>query len=223
MQTFADALPADRVPPLAEADFEAAFRGAPHRFLDVGHSRLAYWKFGRGPDLVFVHGWPLHAATFRRLLPYLADAFTCHLVDLPGTGQTRSTPGARIDLLAHAVTVRAAIDLLGLSRYAFVAHDVSKLPVAANLRVTEDGVEKTLDKVGLVRTMTKLRGYRQDILDERAGVAVSGVMIEESGAPVMLVVRTKLDAEQKLSQLELVASRRRADGLIFNLQTFVAP
>ena len=123
MPTLANALPADLAPALREADFEDAFRRAPHQFLDVGHSRLAYWKFGSGPDLVFVHGWPLHAATFRRILPYLADGFTCHLVDLPGTGQTQSDAGAPIDLMAHAATVRAAVDLLGLRSYALLAHD----------------------------------------------------------------------------------------------------
>ena len=53
--------------------------------------------------------------------------------------------------------------------YAFVNHDVSKLPVSDVLRVTEDAVEKPLGKVGLVRTVTRLRGFRQDIIDERAG------------------------------------------------------
>ena len=104
--------------------------------------------------------------------------------------------------------------------YALVEHDVSKLAVAPALRVTEDAVEKPLDKVGLVRSVTKLRGYRQDILDERAGQAVAGVMVEESGAPVILVVRVKVDGEQRLSELELVATRGRADGLLFNVDAY---
>ena len=104
--------------------------------------------------------------------------------------------------------------------YALVEHDVSKLAVAPTLRVTEDAVEKPLDKVGLVRSVTKLRGYRQDILDERAGQAVAGVMVEESGAPVILVVRVKVDGEQKISELELVATRSRADGLLFNVDAY---
>jgi len=104
--------------------------------------------------------------------------------------------------------------------YALAEHDVSKLAIAPTLRVTEDAVEKPLDKVGLVRSVTKLRGYRQDIIDERAGVAVAGVMVEESGAPVILVVRVKVDGDQKLSELELVATRSRADGLLFNVDAY---
>jgi hypothetical protein len=101
--------------------------------------------------------------------------------------------------------------------HALVGHDASKLSVAGDLRVTEDGVEKPLAQVGLVRTVTRLRGYRQDVIDERAGEAVAGVMVEEAGAPAILVVRVKVDGAAKLSELELVATRSRADGLLFNV------
>ena len=101
--------------------------------------------------------------------------------------------------------------------HAFAGHDAAKLAVAGNLRDTEDGVEKPLAQVGLVRSLTRLRGWREDVIDERTGQVVSSVMVEESGAPVMLVVRVKIDGEAKLSELELVATRSRADGLLFNI------
>jgi len=101
--------------------------------------------------------------------------------------------------------------------YALVEHDAGKLAVAPTLRVTEDGVEKPLAQVGLVRSVTRLRGFRQDVIDERAGQAVAGVMVEEAGAPALLVVRVKVDGDAKLSELELVATRSRADGLLFNV------
>src|SRR6476646_9121012 len=106
--------------------------------------------------------------------------------------------------------------------YALVKHDVTGLPVASTLRVTEDAVEKPLAKVGLVSTVTRLRGFRQDIIDERAGVAAAQVMVEETGAPVMLVVRLKVVADT-LTELELVATRSRAEGLIFNIEGLSAP
>lgn len=106
--------------------------------------------------------------------------------------------------------------------YAFVKHDVSKLPVADTVRVTEDAVEKPLAKVGLVKTVTRLRGFRQDIIDERAGVAGADVVVEESGAPVLLVVRLKVAAD-KLTEIELVATRSAAEGLIFNIDGLSAP
>jgi hypothetical protein len=106
--------------------------------------------------------------------------------------------------------------------YALVKHDVSDLPVASTLRVTEDAVEKPLAKVGLVGTVTRLRGFRQDIIDERAGVAGAHVVVEESGAPVLLVVRVKVAAD-RFTEIELVATRNAKEGLIFNIDALSAP
>ena len=106
--------------------------------------------------------------------------------------------------------------------YALLRHDFGKLPVSEGLRVTEDAVEKPLAKVGLRTSVTRLRGYRQDFLDERAGMAGADVIVEESGAPVMLVVRLKV-VDRKITEIETVATRSRADGLIFNIDGLGAP
>ncbi|MEO6387121.1 MAG: hypothetical protein ABIT16_01690 [Croceibacterium sp.] len=128
-----------------------------------------------------------------------------------------ASPAAAADTAAPACDRECLRGKVTEVLYALVEHDVSKLPVAANLRVTEDAVEKPLDRVGLVRSATKLRGWREDVIDERSRQVVSSVMVEESGAPVLLVVRVKVDAGQKLSELELAATRSRADGLLFNI------
>ncbi|HXR52839.1 MAG TPA: hypothetical protein VN762_11940, partial [Steroidobacteraceae bacterium] len=106
--------------------------------------------------------------------------------------------------------------------WALVNHDVSKLPVADNVRVTEDADEKKLKEVSLIRSVTALQGYRQDFIDERAGVVGTHTMVEESGAPIMLVVRLKVVAD-KLTEIELVPTRSRTEGLIFNLAGLKAP
>ncbi|MEZ5259786.1 MAG: hypothetical protein R2705_23760 [Ilumatobacteraceae bacterium] len=45
------------------------FRRPPDRLLDVGAGRVAHRSVGRGPDVLFSHGWPVSSATFRKLLP----------------------------------------------------------------------------------------------------------------------------------------------------------
>jgi hypothetical protein len=90
--------------------------------------------------------------------------------------------------------------------YALVRHDVSKIRVAPTLRVTEDAIVKPLADVGLVKSVTGLAGYRQDIIDERAGVAGAHVIVKEGDANVMLVVRVKV-VNNALTEVELVASR----------------
>ena len=106
--------------------------------------------------------------------------------------------------------------------YALLKHDTGKLPLSDKLRVTEDAIEKPLAKVSLLNTVTRLRGFRQDILDERAGMAGADVIVEESGAPTMLVVRLKV-VDQKITEIETVATRGRTEGLIFNIDGLSAP
>ncbi|MGH3584380.1 MAG: alpha/beta fold hydrolase, partial [Mycobacterium sp.] len=74
---------------ITAAEAADLFRAAPERFLDVGAGEVAYRTIGTGPDVLFVHGWPVSSATFRTLLPYLVDHVSCHLIDLPGAGSSR--------------------------------------------------------------------------------------------------------------------------------------
>jgi len=106
--------------------------------------------------------------------------------------------------------------------YSLLRHDASRLPIADDLRVTEDGIEKPLANLGLLRTVTRLHGYRQDILDERGGIAGAHVVVEENGAPVLLVVRLKV-MDGEVDEIETVATRSRSEGLIFNIDGLSAP
>jgi haloalkane dehalogenase len=140
----------------------------PHRFIDVGHSKLAAWSFGRGPDVVLVHGWPLSAATWRHVVDTLKNDFTCHLVDLPGAGHTETTDASPIELRAHEGTLRTAIDAMGLSRYALVGHDsggfVARRVAAKDPRVT-----------GLVLGNTEIPGHTPPLLVAYMLLARSGL------------------------------------------------
>jgi pimeloyl-ACP methyl ester carboxylesterase len=134
-----------------------SFRDQPHGFVPAGAHKLAYRRFGLGPDVVFVHGWPLHAATFRALVPLLAPRFTCHLFDLPGSGQTQSPAGEPIDFASHSLALRGAIDALCLRSYGLVAHDSggfsARLLAASDPRV-----------VGLVSGDTEIPGHVPEVI-----------------------------------------------------------
>jgi hypothetical protein len=98
---------------------------------------------------------------------------------------------------------------------AMVAHTPGAVPVAANVRFTEDTKEMKLGE-GLWTNASGLRRYRQDILDVRQGVAASQVIVEEGGMPVMLMLRLKV-ADKKITEVETQVTRSRAEGAIFNI------
>ena len=99
------------------------YRSASIQMIDIGSARVAHRIFGNGPDLVCVHGWPLCGAAFRNLLPELSKHFRCHVIDLPGAGDTEWLNSAEISLAGHIRTVRACIEELGLKSYGLLAHD----------------------------------------------------------------------------------------------------
>lgn len=50
--------------------------------------KLATEIRGQGPDLVLLHGWGLHSGVWSPLVQRLAGQFRCHLIDLPGHGDS---------------------------------------------------------------------------------------------------------------------------------------
>jgi len=92
--------------------------------IDVGDAQLSHRVMGDGPDVVFVHGWPLHGLTWRHVVQRLAEAgYRCHVFDLPGTGASKWTASTSFTIEAHAERLHRAVDHLGLSSFALVGHD----------------------------------------------------------------------------------------------------
>jgi len=129
------------------------FRRAPDRFLDVGAGEVAYRRVGTGPDVLFVHGWPVNSATFRTLLPYLTDHVTCHLIDLPGAGSSRYTKDSPLSIEHHIGSVRRVLDALDLTDVAVVGHDsggmIARHAIAGDPRLRALGLIDTEQSTGL--------------------------------------------------------------------------
>lgn len=90
---------------------------------DLGDVRLAYRRVGRGPDLLCVHGYPVHGLTWRKVLPWLARRFTCWVPDLPGLGRTVWRDGADLTFTGQSRLLRRWLDACGVGRVGILAHD----------------------------------------------------------------------------------------------------
>lgn len=141
------------MPTLSAADATALFRAPPHAHLDGAHGQAALRTVGRGPDVLFVHGWPVSGATWRHLLPHLAPHFTCHVLDLPGAGDSRWGADTPLSIDNHIRSVRAAVDALGLESVAVVGHDsgglIARHALAGDPRLRGLGLINTEQPQGL--------------------------------------------------------------------------
>jgi hypothetical protein len=102
-----------------------------------------------------------------------------------------------------------------MTRYlnSIAAHDHSSLPVAPNVRFTEDTKEMKLGE-GAWKTVTKLRPYRVDFIDVQQGVAAVHAVAEENGMPVLFAARLKV-ADRKITEIETMVVRNREEGVLF--------
>ena len=95
--------------------------------VDVGEAVLRVRHGGEGPPVVLLHGHPRTHATWHRVAPQLAGAFTVVCPDLRGYGRSVGPPSTE-DHSAHskramAADVVALMRSLGHERFAVVGHD----------------------------------------------------------------------------------------------------
>jgi pimeloyl-ACP methyl ester carboxylesterase len=90
---------------------------------------LAYWQTRSAepsaPTLVFLHGWPFNARTFRKLHPLLATDFNCVLVDWPGLGESvvDASHARKINFLTMADVLADFLAHIEADRVSVIAHD----------------------------------------------------------------------------------------------------
>jgi pimeloyl-ACP methyl ester carboxylesterase len=120
-------------PPMGES--MSAFQS---HYITANAIRMHYWREGRGPTLLLLHGWPEFCRTWRRVIPLLASEFDLIAPDLRGFGETEKpdpgpTDAMTVDVLAEDML--AFLDALGLDRpVGFVSHDVGAYVTQALVR-----------------------------------------------------------------------------------------
>lgn len=95
----------------------------------IEDATIAVRVFGQGPAIVFIHGYPVHGYTWRKLLPTLAENFTCYVIDLPGLGDSDWTGETDFTFTAQAHRLDILFQQLDLKYYALIAQDTGA-PIA---------------------------------------------------------------------------------------------
>ena len=211
------------------ADAADLFRRPPDRFVDVGGGgEVACRTVGRGPDMLFVHGWPVSGATFRRVLPHLVDRVTCHVLDLVGAGDSRFAADTELSVDRHIEAVRRVVDALGLDRFAVVGPDsgglIARHALAGDPRVSAMALIDTEQPQGLNwRFRMFLAGRRAPGFGPALGWLAGRPRLRRNGFVLgdAFADRSLLDGEfDEFFLRPLATDRRRRDAAIRILATF---
>ncbi|WP_200341064.1 alpha/beta fold hydrolase [Rhodovibrio sodomensis] len=98
-------------------DFDLAQR------FSSSQGQIAHDSFGRGPNLVFVHGTPFRGLIWRDLVARLHARFRCHVIDLPGYGASDKYDGQEVRLRSFARVLAEFLAARRLSDPVLVGHD----------------------------------------------------------------------------------------------------
>jgi hypothetical protein len=94
---------------------------------------------------------------------------------------------------------------------ALVSHSAAGLPLARNVKYTENGVRINIGD-GLWQTASAMPTYRLDLIDEEAGQVGLLGRISENGNNNWFAVRLKVRTDHKVSQIETLINRNISGG-----------
>jgi hypothetical protein len=94
---------------------------------------------------------------------------------------------------------------------ALIKHDAQRLPLAKNVKFTENGQTLQLTE-GLWQSTTSAAGFREYFADASTGNALFIGVLDESGAPAILASRLKV-ADGKVTEIETIVARKGSHPL----------
>jgi len=100
-------------------------------------------QVGTGEDLVFIHGFPTHGYTWRKILPQLSEKYYCHIIDLPGLGASEWSRNTDFNIAAQATKLKLLLSKLNIDNCSLIAHD-SGGTIARILAIKEPTIVKNL-------------------------------------------------------------------------------
>jgi hypothetical protein len=101
------------------------------------------------------------------------------------------------------------------------ANDPSSLPLADNVRFTEDTVELSVGE-GLWQTATRVRPYRIDIVDVAQSAVGTHTIVEEENQPAMYQVRLGIEG-RRIAEIETMVVRGAEEGMLFDVSGLASP
>jgi len=94
---------------------------------------------------------------------------------------------------------------------ALIKHDASKLPMANNVKFTENGRVLALNE-GLWKRVNRVGAYREYFADASTGNALFIGVLDEGGASAILAARLKV-VDGQVTEIETVVARKGSEAL----------
>ena len=115
--------------------YDYFYKNAKVKLYKIDEASIAVRVYGGGPVLILVHGFLVHGYTWRKMLPKLAEKFTCYVVDMPGFGDSEWTSKTDFTFTGQARRLAQLLEILAIKECSIIAQDtgatISRLVAAA--------------------------------------------------------------------------------------------
>ena len=93
-------------------------------FTTVEDVKIHYLSAGKGPTILFIHGWPTSSYLYRHIIEKVSEKYQVVAIDLPGFGKSDKRLKDSYSFRYHSRILNGFLDNLGLQKITLGVHDL---------------------------------------------------------------------------------------------------
>ena len=125
--------------------------------IEINSKKFFYSESGKGPTIVFIHGWLESHTTFTNISKLLSTKYRCILIDLPGFGQSDAID--KVTLNKISTTLEKVLDKIGVNKYYLVGHSLG----GAVTLVYADKHKEEVKKIVLISPFVTFKQFSKSV------------------------------------------------------------
>lgn len=129
------------------------------QIFEIQGKKICYSDIGKGPVIVFLHGWMESKKVFDGIIEILSKKYRCISIDLPGFG--KSDIIENVTLLKISSFVETILNKIGVKKYNLVGHSLGGAVtlVFADMHQQVDKHQDDINKIVLISPFISFRQF----------------------------------------------------------------
>lgn len=126
--------------------------------IDINGKKVTYSDTGKGPAIIFIHGWSESRSAFNQISKILFTKYRCISIDLPGFGESEALE--KVTLSKVSKVIEKLIGKLGIKKYNLVGHSLG----GAVTLVYADKHQDEINKIVLISPFVTFKQFSKSVI-----------------------------------------------------------
>jgi pimeloyl-ACP methyl ester carboxylesterase len=125
--------------------------------IEIKGKKIFYSDSGKGPAIVFIHGWLESHTTFNSIVKILSKKYRCISIDLPGFGASDMIEKVTLNKISKSV--ESVMDKIGIEKYHLVGHSLG----GAVTLMYADRHQESIKRIVLISPFVTFKQFSRSI------------------------------------------------------------